>query len=96
DTGLILPLGDWVLGEACRRAAELLRHQDLLIAINLSAVQVRRPGLAERVADWLSAYGIPPSALELEVTESVLMDDSDVVSETFSQLREMGVPLAID
>ena len=96
DTGLILPLGDWVLGEACRRAAELLRHRDLLIAINLSAVQVRRPGLAERVAGWLSAYGIPPSALELEVTESVLMDDSDVVSETFSQLREMGVPLAID
>ncbi|KAA0577317.1 EAL domain-containing protein [Azospirillum sp. B21] len=96
DTGLILPLGDWVLGEACRRTAELLRHQDLLIAINLSAVQVRRPGLAERVAGWLSAYGIPPSALELEVTESVLMDDSDVVSETFSQLREMGVPLAID
>ncbi|CAO3443065.1 bifunctional diguanylate cyclase/phosphodiesterase [Azospirillum largimobile] len=96
DTGLILPLGDWVLGEACRRTAELLRHQNLLIAINLSAVQVRRPGLAERVAGWLSAYGIPPSALELEVTESVLMDDSDVVSETFSQLREMGVPLAID
>ncbi|PWC34462.1 hypothetical protein TSO352_18485 [Azospirillum sp. TSO35-2] len=96
DTGLILPLGDWVLGEACRRAAELLRHQDLVIAINLSAVQVRRPGLAERVAGWLSAYNIPPSALELEVTESVLMDDSDVVSDTFAQLREMGVPLAID
>ncbi|SMF69541.1 PAS domain S-box-containing protein/diguanylate cyclase (GGDEF) domain-containing protein [Azospirillum oryzae] len=96
DTGLILPLGDWVLGEACRRVSELLRHRDLLIAINLSAVQVRRPGLAERVAGWLSAYGIPPSALELEVTESVLMDESDVVSETFSQLREMGVPLAID
>ncbi|ALG69735.1 signal peptide protein [Azospirillum thiophilum] len=96
DTGLILPLGDWVLGEACRRAADLLRHRDLLIAINLSAVQVRRPGLAERVAGWLSAYGIPPSALELEVTESVLMDESDVVTETFSQLREMGVSLAID
>jgi len=96
DTGLILPLGDWVLGEACRRAAELLRHHDLLIAINLSAVQVRRPGLAERVAGWLSAYGIPPSALELEVTESVLMDDSDVVSETFARLRELGVPVAID
>jgi len=96
DTGLILPLGDWVLGEACRRAAELLKHQDLLIAVNLSAVQMRRPGLADRVAGWLSAYNVPPEALELEVTESVLMDDSDVVAETFAQLREMGVPLAID
>ncbi|MBP2298267.1 bifunctional diguanylate cyclase/phosphodiesterase [Azospirillum picis] len=96
DTGLILPLGDWVLGEACRRAAELLRHRDLLIAVNLSAVQVRRPGLAERVAGWLSSYGIPPAALELEVTESVLMDESDVVADTFSHLRGMGVSLAID
>ncbi len=96
DTGLILPLGDWVLGEACRRAAQLLKHQDLLIAINLSAVQVRRPGLAERVAGWLSAYNVPPGSLELEVTESVLMDDSDVVADTFARLREMGVPLAID
>ncbi|MBK1841113.1 EAL domain-containing protein [Azospirillum sp. YIM B02556] len=96
DTGLILPLGDWVLGEACRRAAELLRHRTLLIAVNLSAVQLRRPGLAERVAGCLSAFGIPPSALELEVTESVLMDESDLVSETFSRLRGMGVSLAID
>ncbi|MFD1626752.1 EAL domain-containing protein [Azospirillum griseum] len=96
DTGLILPLGDWVLGEACRRAAELLRHQDLLIAVNLSAVQMRRPGLADRVAGWLSAYNVPAEALELEVTESVLMDDSELVAETFAQLREMGVQLAID
>jgi len=96
DTGLILPLGDWVLGEACRRASQLVSYPDLLIAINLSAVQVQRPGLAERVAGWLSAYNLRPGSLELEVTESVLMDDSDVVAETFAQLREMGVPLAID
>jgi len=97
DTGLILPLGDWVLGEACRRAAELIaQDQSLLIAINLSAVQMRRPGLAERVAFWLSAYNVPPHCLELEVTESVLMDDSDMVANTFARLREMGVALAID
>ncbi|SMH53551.1 bifunctional diguanylate cyclase/phosphodiesterase [Azospirillum agricola] len=96
DTGLILPLGDWVLGEACRRAAQLRKHRELLIAINLSAVQVRRPGLAERVAGWLSTYGVPAESLELEVTESVLMDDSDVVADTFARLRAMGVPLAID
>ena len=97
DTGLIQPIGDWVLGEACRRAADLLaRGHPLLIAINLSAVQLRRPGLADRVAFWLDAYKVPARCLELEVTESVLMDESDMVSGTFARLREMGVALAID
>ena len=97
ETGLILPLGDWVLGEACRRAADLIaRHGPLLFAINLSAVQMRRPGLAERVSFWLSAFNVPPHCLELEVTESVLMDDSDSVAGTFARLRAMGVALAID
>ena len=57
---------------------------------------MRRPGLAERVAFWLSAYNVPPNCLELEVTESVLMDNSDMVANTFARLREMGVALAID
>ncbi|MGR0183375.1 bifunctional diguanylate cyclase/phosphodiesterase [Azospirillum aestuarii] len=97
DTGLIQPIGDWVLGEACRRAADLLaRGHPLLIAINLSAVQLRRPGLADRVAFWLDAYKVPARCLELEVTESVLMDESDMVTGTFARLREMGVALAID
>ncbi|MDQ2101508.1 bifunctional diguanylate cyclase/phosphodiesterase [Azospirillum isscasi] len=97
DTGLIQPIGDWVLGEACRRAADLIaRGHPLLIAINLSAVQLRRPGLADRVAFWLDAYKVPARCLELEVTESVLMDDSDMVAGTFARLREMGVALAID
>ncbi len=97
DTGLIVQLGDWVLGEACRRAAELhAQGHRLLIAINLSAVQMRRPGLADRVAFWLAAYDLPPECLELEVTESVLMDDSDMVATAFARLREMGVALAID
>ena len=97
DTGLIVQLGDWVLGEACRRAAELhVQGHRLLIAINLSAVQLRRPGLADRVAFWLAAYDLPPECLELEVTESVLMDDSDMVTAAFARLREMGVALAID
>ncbi|WP_188260922.1 bifunctional diguanylate cyclase/phosphodiesterase [Azospirillum tabaci] len=97
DTGLIQPIGDWVLGEACRRAADLLAHgHPLLIAINLSAVQLRRPGLADRVAFWLDAYKVPARCLELEVTESVLMDESDMVTGTFARLREMGVALAID
>ncbi len=97
ESGLILPLGDWVLAEACRRAGELIdRYGPLLIAVNLSAVQMRRPGLAERVAGRLSAHRIPPGCLELEVTESVLMDDSETVAATFARLREMGVALAID
>ena len=97
DTGLIQPIGDWVLGEACRRAAELIaRGHPILIAINLSAVQLRRPGLADRVAFWLDAYKVPARCLELEVTESILMDDSDAVTGTFARLREMGVALAID
>ena len=97
DTGLIQPIGDWVLGEACRRAADLIaRGHPILIAINLSAVQLRRPGLVDRVTFWLDTYGVPPRCLELEVTESVLMNDSDMVTATFARLREMGVALAID
>ncbi|WP_207460409.1 EAL domain-containing protein [Azospirillum sp. SYSU D00513] len=96
DTGLIIPLGDWVLGEACRRMAEFRKHGPLVMAVNLSSVQLRREGLAERVASWLTAYDLPAGCLELEVTESVLMDDSELVARTLARLREMGVMLAID
>ncbi|WP_051340994.1 bifunctional diguanylate cyclase/phosphodiesterase [Azospirillum halopraeferens] len=104
DTGLILPLGDWVLDEACRRAADLRNApgghiaagEMFRMAVNLSAVQLRRPGLPQRLADMLSRHGLAAAALELEVTESMLMDDSETIADTMARLREMGVALAID
>ncbi|MGQ9369750.1 bifunctional diguanylate cyclase/phosphodiesterase [Azospirillum sp. ST 5-10] len=100
ETGLILALGDWVLDEACRRAAALPPPDGsdgaFRMAVNLSVVQLRRPGLWQRVADTLGRHGLPAERLELEVTESMLMEESGTVTDTLARLREMGVALAID
>ncbi len=97
ETGLIVSLGDWVLEEACKAAADLRqRLGPLTMAINLSAVQFHRANPAHRVEELLQRYGLPPDALELEVTESILMDDADEVVHALERFRTLGVPLAID
>ena len=97
ETGLIVALGDWVLEEACRAAASLRqRLGPLTMAVNLSAVQFHRADPARRVGELLERYHLPPDALELEVTESVLMDDADEVVRALEHFRVIGVPLAID
>jgi diguanylate cyclase (GGDEF)-like protein/PAS domain S-box-containing protein len=98
DSGLIVPIGAWVLEQACRqaqawRAAGLA---DLTISVNLSALQFRRAGLIETVAGALDRSGLPPQLLELELTESILLQDVDNTLETVRQLKAMGVRLAID
>ncbi|WP_161993332.1 bifunctional diguanylate cyclase/phosphodiesterase [Lacisediminimonas profundi] len=98
DTGLITEIGDWVLAEACRQA---MQWQDkglppMTIAVNVSAAQFRSRQLERSVADALRASGLSPSLLELEMTESVLMHDSDHVLEAARALRQLGVRLAID
>ncbi len=98
SSGLIVPIGDWVLFEACRQAAEW--HADafpgLVVAINLSAVQFKRDNLEEKVAAAIASSGINPGLLELELTESILIRDTEAVLATVNRLRALGVKLSID
>lgn len=97
ESGLIIPLGDWVLAEACRQAAALVAvHGPMRIAVNLSAMQLRRELFAEQVSACLSESGLPPSCLELEVTESVLVGETEGVTRTLEKIRNLGVAVAID
>jgi diguanylate cyclase (GGDEF)-like protein/PAS domain S-box-containing protein len=93
-TGLIVPIGEWVLREACREAASWPSH--LKVAVNLSAVQFTSRGLAQTVIRALADSGLSPRRLELEITESVLLSDSDAVLGVLKQLHDLGVRIALD
>ena len=93
DTGLILPLGRWVIDQAVRAAA---RWPDLEVAANLSARQLADADLVEFVAGCLDQHGVPPEHLCLEVTEADLVTDPDSVVEQLRRFKELGVRLAID
>jgi diguanylate cyclase (GGDEF)-like protein/PAS domain S-box-containing protein len=98
ETGLIVPIGVWVINEACRQG-RLWRDAgltELRIAVNLSAKQFLQPGLLDVVEKALAESGLPPQQLELELTESILMRDSDVIIETLRRFKKMGVQLSID
>jgi EAL domain-containing protein (putative c-di-GMP-specific phosphodiesterase class I) len=94
DSGLILPIGQWVVHEACQRAAIWPRH--LGIAVNVSPLQFRDPGLYKAVLDAIRGSGIMPSRLELEITERMMLPDSEETLATLRRLRELGVRLAMD
>ena len=99
-TGLIIPLGEWVLREACRQAqAWQLARPDkppLMMSVNLSGVQLRHPGLVATVSLALEDSGLPPELLTLEITESVLAHETEEVVRRLRQLKGLGVCLAID
>lgn len=98
ETGLILPIGEWVLRTACRQTAEWIASgfADLRVAVNLSGRQFIEPGLVEQVRTVLAETGLPPQNLELEITESVLMQDVEQARQTIDTLRTDGVHLAVD
>jgi diguanylate cyclase (GGDEF)-like protein/excisionase family DNA binding protein len=99
ETGLILPIGEWVLATACRQAHEWrTRYPDnpLLMSVNLSARQFAQPDLVDRISRILADTGLPAEALELEITESVVMDESEAGTRTLRRLRELGVRLVLD
>ena len=93
-TGLIVPLGAWVLEEACRTAMGW--EQPLKVAVNVSVVQFRHAGFLGTVRRVLERTGLPPARLELEVTESLLLADTEEVLLTLNRLRDMGVAIAMD
>jgi EAL domain-containing protein (putative c-di-GMP-specific phosphodiesterase class I) len=98
-TGLILSLGRWALDEACRQMREWIAQgiAPKLMAVNVSALQFRVSSDLERnIADSLAKYGIAPELLELELTESVLMEAAQQHSDCFDRLRRLGVRIAID
>jgi diguanylate cyclase (GGDEF)-like protein/PAS domain S-box-containing protein len=94
ETGLIIRLGEFVLRAACREAAGWAR--DICVAVNLSAIQFHTGDLVELVKDVLAETGLAPNRLELEVTESILIEDRETVSATLSALRDIGVRIALD
>ena len=100
ETGLILPLGQWALAEACRQARVWLERwpgrPPLVMSVNLSARQFRQPRLAAAIADILRETGLPASSLQLEITESAVMDDLDAAVATLRDLRARGLRLALD
>ncbi len=98
ETGLIIPLGEWVLRQAIRRA-KAWREEGLMlerISVNLSPLQLEKPGLARTIDDLLREHALPGSALELEVTENAFLRDTLRASKVLAELRELGIGLAVD
>jgi diguanylate cyclase (GGDEF)-like protein/PAS domain S-box-containing protein len=93
ETGLIVPIGIWVLNEACRLVAPL---DALSVSVNLSPVQIRRSDIVKTVRSALEASGLAPHRLELEVTEGVLLENTASALATLTALKDLGVNLAID
>ena len=94
ETGLIVPLGEWILRTACMEAAKW--PDDLKIAINLSPAQFKSPELVPVVIHALASAGVAPQRLELEVTETAIMHDSTAVFTALGQLHDLGVRIALD
>lgn len=98
QTGQIIPLGRWVLRRACQDAAAMhaVGERVVPVAINISSLQFRRAGFLEDVQQALADTGLSPEFLELEVTESVLLDGAEQAIELINQLKAMGIKVALD
>jgi diguanylate cyclase (GGDEF)-like protein/PAS domain S-box-containing protein len=100
ETGLIVPLGEWILRESCRQVREWQQHfpdrSDLTVSVNLSCKQFMQQDLVGRVAEILQETGLESRFLRLEVTESHVMENSDMAITIMNRLRELGVQLSID
>lgn len=98
DAGLIGDLGRFVLFDACRQAKEWLDqgHADFVVAVNVSAVQLYRPGFGEEVLSAIAKYDLPAHLIELEITESAIMENIDRMGEVLQSLKRIGVTVALD
>ncbi len=97
ETGLIVPIGAWVLEQACGQLVRWRRHlPSMTVAVNLSVRQIVEPDIAEMIAGVLERTGAPAESVTLELTESVFMKDADYFSKILARIRALGVKLAID
>jgi diguanylate cyclase (GGDEF)-like protein len=97
ETGLIVPIGSWVIREACRQCAEWQKQGlDIKVAVNVSALQFYFSDLLDIVRTALSTYNLKPESLELELTESLIMRNAEDSTEELQNLRGLGVSVAID
>jgi len=99
DTGLIIPIGRWVLDTACSllaRWAGQVETESLSVAVNVSSRQFKHPDFVQHVISALQAHGARPDRLKLELTESLLVDDMDAIIERMGQLKNLGVGFSLD
>ena len=97
ESGLIVPLGEWVLREACAQGAAWRRSsRDVGVSVNLSARQITAPAFSARVAAILTETGLPPEALTVEVNERILVEEDSLIIERLADLHQLGVRMAID
>jgi PAS domain S-box-containing protein len=98
ELGLIVPIGDWVLARALQKTTEWKQRgwEDLKVSVNISAVQFARSPLVERMAELLKTYGSDPRMLDIEITETVLLEDMQNCVNILNQLIEMGISVSID
>lgn len=98
ENGMIVPIGEWVLREACRQMAEWRKQglPEIPIAVNISAVQFRQKSLVEYIRDTLRRHAIGPSSIEIEITETAVMQDAEAAIVLLHELKEMGVRLSMD
>jgi diguanylate cyclase (GGDEF)-like protein/PAS domain S-box-containing protein len=94
EIGFIVPMGAWVIRQACATAAQWPEH--LHVAVNISAIQFRSPGLMEVIVGALAASGLSPTRLEIEITESVLLHNKEATLAVLHQLRALGIRIAMD
>jgi EAL domain-containing protein (putative c-di-GMP-specific phosphodiesterase class I) len=97
-SSLALPVGWWILDEACRQLAKWRKQgrTDLRVGVNLFAAQFLSAGLIRQVLDALARHALEPSALELEITETIALNDADHAVAQLRQLRDLGVRIAMD
>ena len=94
EIGFIVPMGEWVIRQACATAARW--PDDLHVAVNISAIQFRSPGLMQVIVSALAASGLAPTRLEVEITESVLLHNKEATLAVLHQLRALGIRIAMD
>ena len=97
-SGTIVPIGTWVIEESLQAYAEWKRkyHYPLVMSLNISAIQYKQPDFIERMLHLMDKYDVAPSEIELEITESVLIDDFTEVTEKLAVLRDIGIKISLD